>query len=51
MTAPEVLAALRAAADPKNVAGMARYWISTQGTLGAPVVLILRLAKRAGRSH
>src|SRR6185369_4897067 len=51
MTAPEVLAALRAAADPKNVAGMARYGISTQGTLGVPVVLIRRLAKLAGRSH
>ena len=51
MTATEVLAALRAAADPKNVAGMARYGISTQGTLGVPVVLIRRLAKQAGRSH
>ena len=51
MTAPEVLAALRAQADPKNVAGMARYGISTQGTLGVPVVLIRRLAKQAGRSH
>jgi 3-methyladenine DNA glycosylase AlkD len=51
MTATEVLAALRTAADPKNVAGMARYGISTQGTLGVPVVLIRRLAKQAGRSH
>jgi 3-methyladenine DNA glycosylase AlkD len=51
MTAHEVLAALRAAADPKNVAGMARYGISTLGTLGVPVVEIRRLAKQAGRSH
>jgi len=51
VTAPEVLAALRAAADPKNVAGMARYGISIHGTLGVPVVLIRRLAKQAGRSH
>ena len=51
MTASEVLTALRTAADPKNVAGMARYGISTQGTLGVPVVLIRRLAKQAGRSH
>ena len=51
MTAPEVLTALRASADPKNVAGMARFGISTQGTLGVPVVLIRRLAKQAGRSH
>ena len=51
MTAPEILAALRAQANPKNVAGMARYGISTQGTLGVPVVVIRRLAKQAGRSH
>ena len=51
MTAPEILAALRARADAKNVAGMARYGISTAGTLGVPVVVIRRLAKQAGRSH
>ena len=51
MTAPEILAALRAEANPKNVAGMARYGISTEGTLGVPVVVIRRLAKQAGRSH
>jgi 3-methyladenine DNA glycosylase AlkD len=51
MTAPEILAALRAQANPKNVAGMARYGISTTGTLGVPVVEIRRLARQAGRSH
>ena len=51
MTAPEILAALRAQANPKNVAGMARYGISTTGTLGVPVVEIRRLAREAGRSH
>jgi 3-methyladenine DNA glycosylase AlkD len=51
MTTPEILATLRAAADPKNLAGMARYGISTQGTLGVPVVVVRRLAKQAGRSH
>jgi 3-methyladenine DNA glycosylase AlkD len=51
MTAPEILAALRAQANPKNVAGMARYGISTTGTLGVPVVEIRRLAKQAGRRH
>ena len=51
MTAPEILAALRAQANPNNVAGMARYGISAKGTLGVPVVLIRRLAKQAGRSH
>src|ERR1017187_10183565 len=51
MTAPEILAALRAQANPRNVAGMARYGISAKGTLGVPVALIRRLAKQAGRSH
>jgi 3-methyladenine DNA glycosylase AlkD len=51
MTAPEILAALRAQANPKNVAGMARYGISVKGTLGVPVASIRRLAKQAGRSH
>ena len=51
MTAPEILAALRAQANPKNVEGMARYGISTAGTLGVPVVEIRRLARQTGRSH
>jgi 3-methyladenine DNA glycosylase AlkD len=51
MTASEILAALRAQANPKNVAGMARYGISATGTLGVPVAEIRRLAKQAGRSH
>jgi 3-methyladenine DNA glycosylase AlkD len=51
MTAPEILAALRAQANPKNVAGMARYGISAKGTLGVPVAEIRHLAKQAGRSH
>ena len=51
MTAAEILAALRAQANPKNVAGMARYGISANGTLGVPVAEIRRLAKQAGRSH
>jgi 3-methyladenine DNA glycosylase AlkD len=51
MTAPEILAALRAQANPKNVQGMARYGISTAGTLGVPVAEIRRLARQTGRSH
>jgi 3-methyladenine DNA glycosylase AlkD len=51
MTAPEILAALRAQANPNNVAGMARYGISANGTLGVPVAEIRRLARKAGRSH
>ncbi len=51
MTAPEIVAALRAYADPKNVAGMARYGITSNGTLGVPMPVIRRLARQAGRSH
>jgi 3-methyladenine DNA glycosylase AlkD len=51
MTAPEMLAALRAQASAKNVAGMARFGISSAGTLGVGVVEIRRLARQAGRSH
>jgi 3-methyladenine DNA glycosylase AlkD len=51
MTAPEILAALRAQANPKNVAGMARYGISAKGTLGVPMPMIRHLGKQAGRSH
>ncbi len=51
MTAPEILAALRAQANPRNVEGMARYGINTAGTLGVPVAEIRRLARQVGRSH
>jgi 3-methyladenine DNA glycosylase AlkD len=46
-----LLASLRAQANPANVAGMARYGISTVGTLGVPVYVIRRMAKEAGRDH
>jgi len=42
---------LRAHANPANVAGMARYGISTVGTLGVPVYILRRIAKEAGRDH
>jgi 3-methyladenine DNA glycosylase AlkD len=45
------IAALRAQANPANVAGMARYGISTNGTLGVPVYVLRRMAKEAGRDH
>ena len=46
-----LLAALRAHANPDNVAGMARYGISTAGTPGVPVHVLRRMAKEAGRDH
>ena len=44
MTAPELIAALQAQADPANVAGMARFGIRAEGTLGVSVAEIRRLA-------
>lgn len=46
-----LLAALRAQANPANVAGMARYGINPNGTLGVPVSELRRLARQAGRDH
>jgi 3-methyladenine DNA glycosylase AlkD len=42
---------LRSHANPDNVAGMARYGISSVGTLGVPVYILRRIAKEAGRDH
>jgi 3-methyladenine DNA glycosylase AlkD len=42
---------LRSHANPANVAGMARYGINSEGTLGVPVHVLRRMAKEAGRNH
>ena len=49
MPANEILTELRAHADPKNVAGMARYGISSEGTLGVSMPVIRAIARKAGR--
>lgn len=41
----ELLARLRAAANPDNVAGMARYGISREGTLGVQIPVLRGIAK------
>jgi 3-methyladenine DNA glycosylase AlkD len=51
MTASELVAELRTHANPANVAGMARYGINTEGTLGVPIPVIRALARKAGRNH
>jgi 3-methyladenine DNA glycosylase AlkD len=51
MNAATVLHTLHAQANPANVAGMARYGISTRNTLGVPVVVLRKLARECGRSH
>jgi len=42
---------LKSHANPANVAGMARYGINTQGTLGVPMPVLRKLAKEIGRNH
>jgi 3-methyladenine DNA glycosylase AlkD len=44
MDAKEVLATLESMANPDNVAGMARFGISTKGTLGISVTALRRIA-------
>jgi 3-methyladenine DNA glycosylase AlkD len=47
----EILATLRSHANPANVAGMARYGINSNGTLGVPVHVLRRMAKEHRRQH
>lgn len=51
MDAQKLLARLQAEANPANVAGMARFGINPEGTLGISVAVLRKIAKEAGRSH
>jgi 3-methyladenine DNA glycosylase AlkD len=51
MNLEQILEALRGRANTANVAGMARYGISTEGTLGVPVFELRAMAKQIGRDH
>ncbi len=51
MSAAEVIAKLKSMADPRNVAGMARYGISTAGLLGVPIPPLRKLAREHRRDH
>lgn len=46
-----ILAELRRHANPKNVAGMARYGISTRNTLGVPIPVLRALARDRRPDH
>ena len=48
---PLVLDELRGMANPDNVAGMARFGINPEGTLGISVYDLRKLAKRLGTDH
>lgn len=51
MDCAEILARLRALANPENVAGMARFGINPEHTLGIAIPVLRKLAKEAGRDH
>jgi len=51
MDCAEILTRLRAQANPDSVAGMARYGINPQNTLGISIPALRKLAKEAGRDH
>jgi 3-methyladenine DNA glycosylase AlkD len=47
----ETINKLKEMGDPNNVAGMARYGISTEGTLGVPMPALRSIAKQIGKNH
>lgn len=51
MTRKEILAQLKALANPRNVEGMARFGINPHNTLGVSIPQLRRLAKQAGTDH
>ncbi len=50
-TSSQVIARLKSLANPANVAGMARYGISAEGTLGVSIPAIRAIAKEHRRDH
>jgi len=51
MTADEIIAELRAAANEHNRAGMARFGIDTERALGISVTQLRTMAKGIGKDH
>jgi 3-methyladenine DNA glycosylase AlkD len=49
MDANTILKYLKSQANAENVAGMARYGINTQGTLGVTIPVLRKLAREAGK--
>lgn len=47
----EIIEILRSRANPDNVAGMARYGINPQNTLGIPMPFLRGLRREIGRDH
>jgi 3-methyladenine DNA glycosylase AlkD len=51
MKAENLIARLKALANPVNAAGMARFGINPEMTLGVPMPVIRALAKETGKDH
>jgi len=51
MLTKEIVAQLKARANPANVAGMARYGINSAGTLGVNIPVLRQLARSHRREH
>lgn len=51
MNAQEIIDYLKSQANPQNVAGMARYGISSKNTLGISIPVLRKIAKEAGKDH
>jgi 3-methyladenine DNA glycosylase AlkD len=51
MTLEQILADMKALANPDNVAGMARYGIAVTGCLGVPMPVLRKMARQIGRDH
>jgi 3-methyladenine DNA glycosylase AlkD len=47
----QAIATLRAQANPRNAAGMARFGINPQNTLGISIPFLRALARRIGKDH
>lgn len=51
MTAQQIIRRLKQHANPKNVAGMARFGINPHNTLGVSIPILRQLAKEIGTDH
>ena len=51
MDSKQIIKRLKSSANPKNVAGMARFGINPKGTLGVCVPDMRKLAKEIGKDH
>lgn len=51
MKTQEIIIELRELANPRNVEGMARFGIASEGTLGISIPTLRKMAKNIGKDH